>query len=135
MTNSPTIGVRIAVVIGSLIVAATALFHLTGYDDVGALLAQAGVRPFMRNGLQGLWLMFSIHLIVLAIAATAVVIRPTSGSRPVLIVVTALLLTDVLILLRYVGVFAGTIMLASGTALIASGIIFTRRSNASAHDH
>lgn len=129
MTNPPTIGVRIAVVIGALIVAATALFHLTGYDDVGALLTRASVGPFMRNGLQGLWLMFSIHLIVLAIAATAVVVRPTSASRPVLIVVTALLLADVLILMSFVGAFAGTIMLASGTVLVASGIIF-RRSNA-----
>ena len=134
MTNPPTIGVRIAVVTGALIVAATALFHLTGYDDVGALLTRASVRPFMRHGLQGLWLMFSIHLIVLAIAAAAVVIRPTSGSRPVLIVVTALLLADVLILMRFVGAFAGTIMLASGTLLVASGIIF-RRSNAKTNDH
>jgi hypothetical protein len=107
----------------SVILFGTALFHASGYNSVAGAIEATSAKPFLAGAVKGLWLMFSIHLIVVSFAV-AVVSRSLQAKRFVLL--CALFpVADTVILLIFVGVFAGTIMIAAAAILlIAGGLLF-----------
>ncbi len=58
--------VKILCVIGSLLLLVTAVFHATGYSEVSEAISGSDASAFLKRAVPGLWVHFSIHLIVLA---------------------------------------------------------------------
>jgi hypothetical protein len=110
---------RWLVVAGSLILAATALFHATGYRDVTGAIQASGAPPFLVSAVKALWLMFSVHLLVLSLVFLAASRIP--GGRRVVLLAAMIPLADTALLLRFAGVFVGTISLALATMLFLLG--------------
>ncbi len=106
---------RTLVLFAAAIMLITSAFHATGYGPLAEALSPAGLGEFFSRGVLGLWLMFSLHLGALALAAGWVALWPGRGTREVLLLVAALLTVDVALLVAYVGAFAGSLLLALGT--------------------
>jgi hypothetical protein len=120
---------RWLILAASVILLATALFHGSGYGSVARSIEASDVRPFLISAVKGLWLMFSIHLIVVSSALVAVS-RSLQAKRFVLL--CALFpIADTIILLVFAGVFAGTIMIAVAAILLLGGGLMLPRASES----
>jgi hypothetical protein len=104
---------------GPAILAATALFHATGYRGlVGALSSAPG--GFYSSAVPALWLISAVHW--LAFAGLAWFCRP-----PVRGAIGALALADALLIGAYLGGFPGAWLLAAAGLLIIASAWKDRR--------
>ncbi len=54
-------------VVGSILLLVTAILHGSGYFQVSDAILKSDTSPFLKNALPGLWVHFSIHLVILAV--------------------------------------------------------------------
>jgi len=110
---------RWLIVAGSAVLFLTALLHGSGYVQVSPWVEKSAMTPFLVGGFKALWLMFSIHLLVLS-AAFIVASQTPKGKRLVLLC-TLIPAFDTILLFHFVGVFIGTVALAVATLLFLAG--------------
>jgi hypothetical protein len=110
MTGSSSLP-RAIVALGSVVLIATAAFHASGYTAVAGALNRTALNYFLRGGLRGLWLMFSIQLVVVAILCLAVAWRPQNQTRMVIFFCCLLLGLETWLLYWSVGFFIGEVLL------------------------
>ncbi len=120
-------GVQCVVWLGSLVLISTAMFHGSGWSGVAAAIDEAGVSADLATIVKALWLYPSYHWFFIAIlAALAVLYHPSRLARLVLVLATALLLADVVLLLLSVGPFIGEALLAvSALAFVFGSLMLT----------
>jgi len=107
----------VLVVSGAVVLAGTAVLHGTGYESVAA--AARGLPPLLAAAIPGLWIMFSVHLVLVGLLAAAAALR--ARSRLLVLGCALLPAADTLILLRFVGIFPGTFLLVTAAALLVAG--------------
>jgi hypothetical protein len=110
---------RWLIVAGSVVLFLTALLHGSGYLQVSRVLETSDMKPFLTGGFKALWLMFSIHLLVLS--AIFIVAGLTPKGRRLVLLCTLIPACDTTLLFHFVGVFIGTIALAVATLLFLAG--------------
>jgi hypothetical protein len=110
---------RWLIVAGSVVLFLTALLHGSGYLQISRALEKSDMKPFLTGGFKALWLMFSIHVLVLGVVLIAASRLP-KGRRLVLLC-TLIPAFDTILLFNFVGVFIGTIALAVATLLFLAG--------------
>jgi len=116
------------IIAGSIMLFCTAFLHASGYSGVANAIAATGAKPFLVSAVKGLWLMFSAHLIILSLVF--VVASRNSGGKWTVLACTLMPVFDTLLLLRFVGVFPGSILLAIATVLfLIGGLLFPRSVN------
>ncbi len=120
---------RWLIVAGSVILFGTALFHASGYNGVANAIEASNARPFLASAVKGLWLMFSAHLIILSLIIVAA--SRSAHARPLVLLCALMPVFDTLLLLRFAGVFAGTILIAiASTLFIVGGCLLPRQPEA-----
>ncbi len=107
------------IVMGSIVLLATAVLHSTGYREVTEAIQATGAKPLLVSSVKALWLMFSIHLFVLSAVFVSAI--SVAGARRVILVAAAIPLADTVLLFHFVGIFIGTIALATATVLFLLG--------------
>jgi len=113
------------IITGSIILFGTALFHASGYGGVANAIAASAAQPFLVSAVKGLWLMFSSHLIILSLVF--VVASRSSSGKWVVLACALMPAVDTLLLLRFVGIFPGSILIATATILfLIGGLLFPR---------
>ncbi len=117
---------RWLVVAAAVVLFATAAFHATGYASVSNAIVASGAKPALVAAVQALWLMFSLHLIV--IGMVVILASGAPGARRVVLACALFPALDTLLLLRFVGLFVGTVALAAAAALLVSGGLIRRGS-------
>ena len=110
---------RWLIVAGSAVLFLTALLHGSGYVQVSRVVEKSAMKPFLVGGFKALWLMFSIHLLVLS--AVFIVASQTPKGRRLVLLCTLIPAFDTILLFHFVGVFIGTIALAVATLLFLAG--------------
>ena len=110
---------RWLIVAGSVVLFLTALLHGSGYVQISSALEKTALKPFLIGGFKGLWLVFSIHLVVLS--AVFIVASWTAKGRRLVLLCTLIPALDTVALFHFVGVFIGTIALAVATLLFLAG--------------
>lgn len=110
---------RWLIVAGSAVLFLTALLHGSGYVQVNRVVEKSAMKPFLVGGFKALWLMFSIHLLVLS--AVFIVASQTPKGRRLVLLCTLIPAFDTILLFHFVGVFIGTIALAVATLLFLAG--------------
>ena len=110
---------RWLIVAGSVVLFLTALLHGSGYLQVSRALETSGMKPFLTGGFKALWLMFSIHVLVLG--AVFIVASRIPKGRELVLLCTLIPACDTILLFHFVGVFIGTIALAVATLLFLAG--------------
>ncbi len=117
---------RWLVVAAAVVLFATAAFHATGYASVSSAIVATGAKPGLIAVVKALWLMFSIHLIVIGIVV--ILASGAPGARRVVLACALFPVLDTLLLLRFVGLFVGTFALAAAAVLLVSGGLIRRGS-------
>jgi len=110
---------RWLIVAGSVVMFLTALLHGSGYVQVSRVVEKSAMKPFLVGGFKALWLMFSIHLLVLS--AVFIVASQTPKGKRLVLLCTLIPAFDTILLFHFVGVFIGTIALAVATLLLLAG--------------
>lgn len=103
------------------ILLATAGLHATGLDQVSERLARSELSADWVAIFEGLWLMFSIHLALVAVLLVALAVRP--AGRAVLAVAAAVPIADTVLLLAVVGPFIGSILTGAAALLCLAALI------------
>ena len=103
---------------GTLLVA-TAAVHAAGYPSVSTTVLTSGLSPPLIAAVRALWLMFSVHLVLLAIVV--ILAGGVPGGRRIVLACALIPAADTVLLLRFVGVFVGAVSLAAATALLVLG--------------
>ena len=103
--------------LASVLLAATGVFHATGYRGIVEIVSDPAFGPFYSRALPGVWVFFSWHLIALALGAGWAAARGAAGARPLLVFIALVAVVDTVFVAAGAGpFFAGTLMLA-GAAL------------------
>jgi hypothetical protein len=110
---------RWLIVAGSLVLFLTALLHGSGYAEISRVVEKSDMKPFLIGGFKALWLMFSIHLLVLS--AIFIVMSQTPKGRRLVLLCTLIPAFDTMLLFHFVGVLIGTVALAVATLLFLVG--------------
>src|SRR5208337_2081840 len=110
---------RWLIVAGSAVLFLTALLHGSGYLQVSHVLETSDMKPFLTGGVKALWLMFSIHLLVLG--AVFIAASRIPKGRGLVLLCTLIPACDTILLFHFVGAFIGTIALAVATLLFLAG--------------
>ena len=111
-----------------ILLVATAAVHAAGYPSVSSTILASGLDPSLVAPVRALWLMFSVHLVILAIVV--IVARSVSGARRIVLACALIPAADTALLLRFVGLFVGTFGLAAATVLLVlGGLLWTRRAS------
>ncbi len=113
----------------AVVLLATAAVHGTGYASVSSSIVAVGAKPGLVAVVRALWLMFSAHLIILAIVVALA--SGVAGGRRVILACALIPAADTALLLRFVGLFVGTFALAGATVLLVLGGLLQPRHTAS----
>ncbi len=116
---------RWLVIAGGLVLAASAVFHATGYSSVSSAMQASGAQASLVAVVRALWIMFSAHLLILSV----IVILASGVPRARRVVLACALIPafDTFLLLRFVGLFVGTFALAGATVLLICGGLLEKR--------
>jgi hypothetical protein len=113
---------RFALGAAGIIMVVTAGLHAVGYIPLTRELAGSNLGSFWLAGVKGLWLVFSMHLVIVGVLFIAAAIAPWVAGRLVLSIAGLVPAGDTLMLLAFVGVFIGTIFLGVAAVLVYVGV-------------
>ena len=110
---------RWLVLLGSVLLMATAVVHTLVYNGVSEAVGRSGLNPMYSAAFRGFFLLFGLQLALLAVLF--VVMAWMHGGQRFMPLAALIPLTETILLVHFVGWFAGTEMLASGTACVVAG--------------
>ena len=99
----------------------TSGMHALGYPPLSAQLAGSGIQPVWLAAVKGLWLVFSLHLVILGALLLAAASRPERASRGILAIAGLIPVGDTAMLLAFVGIFPGSLALGLAALLLYAG--------------
>lgn len=100
----------------------TAGLHGLGYRPLAEQLATSNLPAAWSGGVRGLWLVFSLHLVIVGVLFLLAGIRPGRVGKTALLVAGLVPVGDTVVLLSFVGVFVGTVALALAALLLYAGV-------------
>ena len=128
LIRSPWRGLLVA---AALILAGTAILHGSGYPVLSDALRDSGLARLWVGALQGLWIMFAVHLLLIAGYLLAGALRPVLVQDRALFVCGLLLAADTGLLGGFMGLFAGTLLVGiAAVAVIVARLIRQRSPDA-----
>jgi hypothetical protein len=100
-----------------LILAGSAILHVIAYPNLGSAVRSAHLETWAPV-LTGLWMMFALHLTLIAGFIVAAAVRPSLASDSSLFLCALLLAGDTALLGGFLGLFPGTVLVGISTALV-----------------
>ena len=117
-----TVTSRSALGAAGIIMLITAGLHALGYGTLTRELSGSSLGSFWLAGVKSLWLVYSMHLVVVGALFIAAAITPKIAGRVVLSIAGLVPAGDTLIMLAFVGVFIGTVLLGLAAVLVYVGV-------------
>jgi hypothetical protein len=108
---------KVLLLLASITLIATSALHALGYAPISKLLAGSNLPGPWVGGVRGLWVEFSMHLVVIAVLLAVAATRPLPGTRVVVLVCGLALAVDAVVLGAFIGLFVGTVMLSVASLL------------------
>jgi hypothetical protein len=102
----------------AFILAGTAILHALSYPRVSQALSDSPLADTWATPLDGLWLMFTVNLGIVAIFLTVVAVRRQMASDSGLLVCAVILAANTALLGAFMGMFAGTLLVGVAAALV-----------------
>jgi hypothetical protein len=121
---------KVLLLLASVTLITTSALHALGYAPISKMLAGSNLPGPWAGGVRGLWVEFSIHLIVIAALLVVASAQPLSGTRVVVLVCGLALAVDAVVLGVFVGLFVGTVMLGVASLLTLASWVSYRPSDA-----
>jgi hypothetical protein len=102
----------------ALILAGTAILHVLYYPRLSSALSAAPVGDTWGPQLEGLWLMFSVNLAIIAVFLAVAALRTRMASDSGLFVCALILAANTGLLGAFMGLFAGTLLVGISAVLV-----------------
>ena len=83
---------------GCIILFCTAIYHAAGYTSMARDMGASGAKPALIAEMKGLWVVFSLHLIILGVLAFS--ISRCASARQLILLCSLMPLLDTLLLLK-----------------------------------
>lgn len=113
---------RIIAAVGGILLLIIAVYHGSGVQWFDSMLSSSSLSPDLVRALNGLWLFFSWHMLVLCVPPIWAAAVGRSWFRPVLLFCGAVTLGDFIWVLWLAGWFPGTVILVvAALCLLTSG--------------
>jgi len=115
---------RILLVFSALLFAFGAWVHTSAFGKVSAAIAKSDLPDFFGKGFKTLWLMDSSVQVVLAIVFALVAMKPSTATKPVILLIALIPLATAVFIYHFIGNFiGGHIFLTGGVAAILGGLL------------
>jgi len=115
---------RILLVFSALLFAFGAWVHTSAFGKVSAAIAKSDLPDFFGKGFKTLWLMDSSVQVVLAIVFALVAMKPSTATKPVILLIALIPLAAAIFIYHFIGNFiGGHIFLTGGVAAILGGLL------------
>lgn len=101
-----------------LVLAGTALLHASAWPLLYHALGESRLDPYWQNVVQGMWVLFVVHLGVIALYLVIGALRPTLLDHRALFICAVLLAADTGVMGGFMGTFAGTLLLGIATVVV-----------------
>jgi len=121
---------KVLLLLASVTLITTSALHALGYAPISKVLAESNLPGPWAGGVRGLWVEFSMHLIVIATLLVVAAARPLSGARVVVLVCGLALAVDAVVLGVFVGLFVGGVMLGVASLLTLAAWVSYQPSDA-----
>ncbi|HEV2489575.1 MAG TPA: hypothetical protein VGT03_07190 [Candidatus Acidoferrales bacterium] len=112
---------RWLVVLGSVILMATAVLHTIAYKGISEAIGKGGLSATLSGGLRGFCLLFGLQLAFLTVLFVMMAWMPRG--KGILIFAALIPVSETILLVHFVGWFPGTEMLAAGAVGVFAGAI------------
>jgi hypothetical protein len=122
---------RVLILLAAIVTFLAGLAHLFGYKFVIPILLSSNLQPKITEALKAVWLIYSIHLVLLSVVIVWLSRLP--GTRSLLLFLALFPITDAILMLRFVGPFLGLYMVSTAAVLLLVGAWLLPRSAAPAH--
>ncbi len=119
-------GSRWMVGAAGVILIGTSAMHAAGYRPLLSQLEGCSIDPGWLEGVKGLWLVFSLHLLIVGALFLAAAARPAWAGRGILAIAGLIPVGDTVLLLVCVGIFPGTLALGLAALLLYAGVLLRR---------
>ena len=104
---------------GCVILFGTAIYHAADYTSMARAMGVSDAQPALIAGMKALWVVFSLHLIILGVLAFSA--SRCVSARQLILLCSLMPLLDTLLLLKFLGMFPGIILLASVVCVFWAG--------------
>ena len=122
---------RMLILLSAIVTFLAGLTHTVGYKFVIPMLINSDLQPKITEALKAVWLIYSIHLVLLSVAIVWLSRLP--GTRSLLLFLALFPITDATLMLRFVGPFIGLYMVTTAALLLLAGAWLLPRSSDPAH--
>jgi uncharacterized membrane protein YhaH (DUF805 family) len=106
----------------ALVLLAVALLHASGYSNMTNLISQPAIPNPWREGIRGVWVAYSLHLLLIAAMLIHAALRPRALSGPVLMLCAAFPVVDALLFTTFVGGFFFNALLGLASVLVFGAV-------------
>jgi hypothetical protein len=107
---------------GCVILFGTAIYHQAGYTSMARAIAASDAKPTLIAEMKTLWLMYSLQLIILSVLAFSA--SRCASARQLILLCSLMPLLDMLLCLKFMGMFPGIILLTIVCLFFWAGAYF-----------
>lgn len=117
---------RCLILAASIVLLCNGLAHLLGYTHVIAVLTRNGVNPGIVSAIQAIWLIYTLHLVLLSVAIVWISRLP--GTRSLLLFLALFSVSDAVLMFGFIGPFIGLYAVSVAALLLLVGAWLLPRS-------
>lgn len=110
---------RWLILLGAIVLFLGSIAHMVGYTFFIPVLIQNNLSTKYVNAIRAVWLVFSLHMILLSIGI--VWLSRISGSRRLVLFFALIPTIDAIVMFHFVGLFLGFYMVAVAAVLLLAG--------------
>ena len=107
---------------GCVILIGTAIYHQAGYTSMARTIGASDAKPTLIAEMKTLWLIFSLQLIILSVLAFSA--SRCASARQLILLCSLMPLLDMLLCLKFMGMFPGIILLTIVCLFFWAGAYF-----------
>ena len=96
---------------GCIILLGTSIYHAASYTSMTRAMGATDANPALIADMKGLWVVFSLHLLILGVLAFSA--SRSVSPRQLILLCSLMPLLDTLVLLKFLGIFPGIVLLAT----------------------
>lgn len=114
---------RYCMLIGAAALGAVAIFYFVGFVELKIALNNNGLQPSLQQSIEGLWLAFAFHGLLIALLYLLVAYKPRSVSREVIVLMGLIQLVEAVLLFATAGNRISSLLLALAALFVLVGAL------------
>lgn len=109
--------------VGAAALGAVAIFYFVGYVELVIALNNNGLQPSLQQSIQGLWLAFAFHGLLIALLYLLVAYKPRAVTREVIVLLGLIQLVEAVLLFATAGNRVSSVLLALAALFVLIGAL------------